>query len=57
MVQMLLSNFEAALQTAINDRREVEREHGYTSDSILVAGWVEILQRVRNGEQLELIQS
>jgi hypothetical protein len=36
-------NLIAALHVAITERRRIEKAHGYTSDSGLVAGWVELV--------------
>jgi len=46
MVTMLKVNFLSALGVAIEARRKVEAEHGYTSDSIYVAGLDEIKRQV-----------
>lgn len=46
MVIMMKTNFLTALHLAIEDRRKVEKASGYTSDSIYVAGLVEIKKQV-----------
>lgn len=48
MNYILKENLEMALQFTINQRRIVEKEHGYTGDSIFVARLVESLEALRS---------
>lgn len=54
MITMYRSNLVAALSVAIDTRREVEKQHGYTGDSGFVAGLVEVKEALIRGEQLVL---
>lgn len=55
MVQIHYTNLVSALQVAIETRRQVEKAHGYTGDSIFVAGLVEVLDQMKRGEELQVI--
>jgi len=49
-VNLLLSNLELALTTAIEARRKIEKEQlGYTTDSTLVVGWQQVLNEIKAG--------
>lgn len=51
------SNLLFALRVAIVDQRKVEREHGFTGDSALVAGLEDLYKHIQAGGQIEIIQS
>lgn len=54
-MRILTTNFIAALRIAIETQSKREREEwGYTGDSILVAGWKQILEAAERGEQIEV---
>lgn len=52
MVTMYRSNLASALHVAIEERRKVEKQYGYTGDSGFVAGLVQILDAINRGEQV-----
>ena len=50
------TNLATALSVAINAQRDYEQEHlNYDIDSALIAGWVEVLEAIKNGEEIELV--
>ena len=51
------SNLASALRTAISAQRELEKTWNYTSDSILVAGWVENLIALNEGAEVKVLPS
>ena len=54
MTRMWKSNLLCALRDAITVNRQQENEKGYTSDSIYVAGLVEVFEALQNGERVEI---
>lgn len=58
MFTILTENLAVALKTAIDGRRIYEKEQlQYTRDSALVAGWVEVLKAIYDGEEIEVKRS
>jgi len=51
MIQIYRSNLMAALSVAMAAQREVEKKRGYTGDSIMVAGWQEIYDKLKRGDE------
>ena len=51
---MKRENLILALMLAIADRENTEYDMGYTMDSSLLRGWKETLERLENGERVEI---
>lgn len=50
-------NLLFALRVAIADQRRVEKEHGFFTDSALVAGLEDLYKHILAGGQIRIIQS
>jgi len=48
------ANLELALREAIINRRRAERALGFTQDSILVQGWLEVADAIMQGHRVEV---
>jgi len=59
MSEMLVhqSNLLFALRAAIVDQRRVEKDHGFTGDSALVARWEAMYKHVQLGGQIHIMAS
>ena len=56
-MQVQQGNILFALRVAINDQRKVEKEHGFTRDSALVAGLENLYKHVQSGGQIHIVAS
>lgn len=57
-MEMIASNFQMALDFAIKQRREHERNVlGYAGDSGMVAGWQAALDASQRGERVIVLES
>lgn len=56
-MQVHASNLMFALRVAISDQRRVEKEHGFTGDSALVAGLEELYSHLQTGGQIKILHS
>ena len=54
---VLQSNLMFALRVAIADQRKSEKDHGFTGDSALVAGWEAMYKHVQLGGQIQILTS
>lgn len=55
MVQMYRGNLISALLIAIETRRAIEKQHGFTGDSIFVAGLVEVVESLKRDEEIQVL--
>lgn len=49
------SNLAQALSSYVQDRAEKEKQWGYTGDSAHLAGMRELLAKLKQGEQIEVV--
>lgn len=52
---ILASNLEVALRLAIQSREVLEKERGYTRDSIQLAAWKQNLAYLERYQRLEVV--
>lgn len=56
-INMQAQNLLSALYIAISEQRKGEAKQGFTRDSGLVAGWVEVSEAIKRGESVTITGS
>ncbi len=56
-INMQAQKLLSALYIAIAEQRKGEAKQGYTRDSALVAGWVDVSEAIKRGESVTIIGS